>query len=160
MDLSSGRVLFLRAVFLGLFAALSQFADYNSLTENIASLSGIDIVELTDGSAKYGQPVCPESSNCGAILFRDEYYSRGRSVTCPIGTEMELSLVGPTGTQRYLYVPESGVELSGPLPAIYNLVSGQYSCDGGPSTLRFVQASVPCQPVEAVAYGFPQTVLA
>ena len=124
--------------------ALSEFADYNDYNENLASVAGVNRIVLDDGSAIYGQPVCPVS-RCEAVLFRDSY-ARGRAATCPVGTEMKLSLVGPTGLHQYIFSPGSGVELSGSLPDICNLIGGKYVCAGGPITLKFAYNSAPCQP--------------
>lgn len=142
--------------------SMSQFADYNGFAEwlptDTLNWSKETMIVLEDGSAKYGQPVCP-TSNCEAVIFYDDYMFRS-SAFCPIGTEMELRLtgtinVGPTFTR--CVTPAADVILSGDLPEDCNLVNGQYCCpQSNLNVLKFVHKSAPCQPGAGQACIYPQ----
>lgn len=128
--------------------ALSQFGDYNAFADWLSAdtnWSKETMVVLDDGSAKYGEPVCP-ASNCEAVMFYDDYM-QATLASCPIGTEMELRLTGAVGAWNRCVTPNSDVVLSGSLPQGCNLASGKYCCAAGSvSTLHFVHQTAPCQP--------------
>lgn len=141
--------------------ALSQFGDYNTFADWLSTdtnWSKETMVVLDNGSAKYGEPVCP-ASNCEAVMFYDDYM-QATLASCPIGTEMELRLTGAAGAWNRCVTPDSDVVLSGSLPQGCNLASGKYCCAAGSvSTLHFVHQTAPCQPglENGVPCIFPQT---
>ena len=136
---------------------LSQVSDYSSFAELLQGLNGAHTrVLIEDGSAKYGEPVCPES-NCEAIVFFHNYM-QNRRATCPIGTEMELILSGLTGDFERCVTPPADVILSGELPSECVLSAGRYCCAAGSSTtLHFVHQTAPCRPGDGEPCPYPLT---
>lgn len=142
--------------------SLSQFGDYNAFAEwlptDALNWGKETMIVLEDGSAKYGQPVCP-TSNCEAVIFYDDYMFR-KAATCPIGTEMELRLTGAINvgsSNSRCITPADDVILSGDLPEDCNLVNGQYCCpQSSLNVLKFVHQSSPCQPGAGEPCVYPQ----
>lgn len=136
--------------------SLSQVADYNAFAELVADRSFRTRVLIEDGSAKYGEPVCPVST-CETIVFFD-HYMQNRAAVCPIGTEMELKLSGLVGDfDRCITLPND-VLLSGEVPLECTLSAGSYCCTAGSSTtIRFAHQTAPCQPDNNVTCSVPLT---
>lgn len=132
---------------------VGSFDDYSSLLP----INGNSRVIISDCSGAYGVP-CTAGASCEAAIFYDDYM-RNTVATCPIGTEMMLTLTGVEGDFDRCATAPAGIELSGTLPSGCLLKPGSYCCEaGGPSTLKFVHSTARCQPsTGGTECVYPQT---